>query len=122
MGGFFKKQCSGRITQKNTEQIMVQVFDPKVKDKGDLYEVSQFGWLDIAAAYETGVVTGSLEGLEASMNNIDDPASIMGKPSDIFEAYRMKDYITKSAQKGAQSVSEPISPKDPMAYSVYLPP
>lgn len=97
---------------------MVQNFKKtSVKDKRDLYQVSQFGYLDIAEAYRTGAVNGSLEGYDASINGIEDPASIMGKPSDIFEAYRMHDAIQKysAAYGGAQSVSEPISPTDPTA-------
>lgn len=94
---------------------MVQVFKAG-KGKGDLYEVSQFGWLDIAEAYRTGNVVGSLEGTEAQSNGIDDPRSIMGKPSDVFEAYRMHAYIEKSgASKGVGSENQSVSPSGPIA-------
>ena len=92
---------------------MIQVFEPEtVKPKGILKLVSQFGWLDLIEANKSGVVQGDLEGAEAKMNGISDPASILGKPSDIFDMYRMNDYI-QSASKGAKTVSSQISAEAP---------
>lgn len=93
---------------------MIQNFKPVTKkEPGMLGVVSQFGWLDLVEANKTGVIQGDLESVEAKMNGIDDPASIMGKPSDVFEAYRMHDYLTKSASNGAKTVSSQISSGEP---------
>lgn len=61
------------------------VFD-KVKD---LFDVDQFGYVNLSEALTTGVVDSSLKIEESLFNGIDDPASIIGKPRDVFEAYRM---------------------------------
>lgn len=99
---------------------MIQDFKPVTKrEPGILGVVSQFGWLDLVEANNKGVVSGDLESAESKMNGISDPSSIMGKPSDIFEAYRMHDYIKNSSKsaskKGAKSETSQISPEGPNA-------
>ena len=90
---------------------MKQVFKPYAKKSGkDRFLVEQFGWIDLATAYANGVVVGDLDGVENNSNEIEDAASILGKPRDVFEAYRMKTYIDNSASKGAKSeTSQTIS-------------
>ena len=34
-----------------------------------------------------------ISNVEDNYNGIEDPSTIMGKPRDVFEAYRMNDYI-----------------------------
>lgn len=58
------------------------VFNPVV----DLCEVDQFGYVDLRNALETHTVPGDLNPDDMSYNEIDDPSSIVGKPSDIFSA------------------------------------
>ena len=83
------------------------------KDPRDIHLVEQFGWLDIKKAYENGVISGDLEGVDNNTNGIEDSASIFGRPNDVFEAMRMKDAIESRAPKGAKSESSPISPNGP---------
>lgn len=64
----------------------------------DLCKVSQVGFIDLTKAFASGVVPDKIADSEASYNGIEDPASILGKPSDVFEALEMESYI-KSAGK-----------------------
>lgn len=52
----------------------------------DLCEVDQFGYVDLRNAYETHTIPGDLNPDDLSFNEIDDPSSILAKPSDIFSA------------------------------------
>lgn len=52
----------------------------------DINEVDQIGYVDLRMAYETQTIPGNLNPEDMSYNDIDDPASIAGKPSDIFGA------------------------------------
>lgn len=64
-------------------------FDPEK----DLYPVDPYGFVDLRSAYENHSVPTVVADEIANYNGIDDPASIMGTPKDIFEAYRMNDRI-----------------------------
>lgn len=61
----------------------------------DISEVDQFGYIDLVQALTTGAVDSSLKIEESTFNNIDDPASIMGKPRDVFEAYKMAGIVNE---------------------------
>ena len=64
----------------------------------DIKEVDQFGFVDLNECMANGQVPSSVSNTEDEYNGIDDPSSILGKPHDVFEAYRMQDYV-KSAGK-----------------------
>lgn len=59
----------------------------------DLHDVDQFGFVDLVECLENGQVPSTISDSEPQYNDIDDPGSILGKPSDVFEAYRMQDYV-----------------------------
>lgn len=62
----------------------------------DIKEVDQFGFVDLVECMSNGQVPSSVSNTEDEYNGIDDPASIMGKPHDVFEAYRMNDYVKRA--------------------------
>lgn len=64
----------------------------------DIKEVDQFGFVDLNECMANGQVPSTVSNTEDEYNGIDDPSSILGKPHDVFEAYRMQDYV-KSAGK-----------------------
>ena len=57
-------------------------FDPIV----DLKEVDQFGYIDLRQAITDGFVPASAQVESDGYNDIEDLGSIVGKPSDVFEA------------------------------------
>lgn len=67
------------------------IFDPV----RDLQDVDQFGFVDLNEAIANGVVPSDLNVNEETFNGIEDPRSIIGKPMDTFEAYRMASYIAE---------------------------
>lgn len=67
-------------------------------DITDIKEVDQFGFVDLNECMANGQVPSTVSNTEDEYNGIDDPSSILGKPHDVFEAYRMQDYV-KSAGK-----------------------
>ena len=75
------------------------------KDK-DIKRVYQFGFVDITKAFESGSVPSSVVLTEDQYNMIDNPDSILGRPADIFEAYRMKEYVNSVGSSGGNSGSE----------------
>lgn len=68
--------------------------------------VEQFGFVDVKKI----ITTNSLPALETdgadAYNGIEDPSSILGKPSDVFEAMAMQqainDYKPDSSRSGAE--------------------
>ena len=62
-------------------------------DITDIKEVDQFGFVDLNECMANGQVPSSVSNTEDEYNGIDDPSSILGKPHDVFEAYRMQDYV-----------------------------
>lgn len=93
---------------------MKQTFEIKTKAGSDRQIVEQFGYVELRSAYDNGVVDGNLSADEERSNGIEDSASIMGKPTDIFEAYRMNDHIqsvskSKTGAKSENSVNSQSS-------------
>lgn len=62
-------------------------------DVTDIKEVDQFGFVDLNECMANGQVPSSVSNTEDEYNDIDDPSSILGKPRDVFEAYKMQDYV-----------------------------
>lgn len=65
----------------------------------DIKDVDQFGFIDLVECLENGVVPSTVADSEANYNDIEDPASILGKPRDVFEAYAMNDYVKSVGKK-----------------------
>lgn len=59
----------------------------------DRFAVEPFGYVNLVEAVENGTVPSSINNVESEYNDIEDPSTIIGKPGDIFELYRMNDYI-----------------------------
>lgn len=70
----------------------------------DVQPVDQFGYVDLVKSFQNGYVAGDVEAVAEYFNDIDDPASIIGKPKDCFEAMRMQDMVVANAKKGTKSV------------------
>lgn len=86
---------------KMTGEVVEKVsysFDP-VKD---IHPVDPFGYINLHDAFENHNVPTNIADEVANYNGIEDPSSMLGVPSDIFEAYRMNDVIQKSAKAVAE--------------------
>lgn len=59
----------------------------------DIKEVDPFGFVDLGLCLMTGTVPSDVTGSVSNYNGIEDPQSIIGSPSDVFEAMRMHDEI-----------------------------
>ena len=69
--------------------------------------VDQFGFVNLVECLKNGEVPNSISDTEDIYNNIEDPCEILGKPRDVFEAYKMSDYIKKVG------ISEPKAAEQP---------
>lgn len=52
----------------------------------DLKPVEQFGFIDLKTALDSSIVPSQMPESETDYNGIDEPAQVLGKPRDIFEA------------------------------------
>lgn len=59
----------------------------------DRQEVEQFGFIDVAAAFESGVIPGITPVDDESFNGVSTPSCLMTRPADIFEARRQVEYV-----------------------------
>ena len=73
----------------------------KVKD---MQEVDQFGYVDLCSAYANGAISGDLAVETGKMNGIEHPESILGKPSDEFDAIALNKVVR---ERGVKSESAP---------------
>ena len=65
----------------------------------DITPVSQTGWIDLAECFRNSSVPTMIDDSEVAYNGIEDPASILGKPADVFEATRMMSYVNEVGVK-----------------------
>lgn len=83
--------------------------DKCVYDEGrDNVAVAQYGYINLSECIANGAIPSSVSNTEDDYNDIDDPASIMGKPHDLFEAYRMQDYVKQNGKKSTGNKTEPV--------------
>lgn len=68
----------------------------KVKD---MQEVDQFGYVNLGEAYANGVVEGNLNPDVSEFNGIEHPESIIGKPSDEFDAIALQKTVRERGVK-----------------------
>lgn len=71
----------------------------------DFHPVEQSGYIDLVQALNTGSVPSNLEGSDEDYNGMDMPDMILGKPEDVFEAFRMRDYIDSYSKDDGSSDS-----------------
>lgn len=87
--------------------VMVQSFDVEIIKDGfsrTIKSVEQIGFIDLRVAFATGVVPCDIDGVEGNFNGVENPASILGKPDDVFSAMR--------AAKAVESVSSDVKSPD----------
>lgn len=75
------------------------ILDTRFDPVRDLCEVSQTGYIDLVSAFITGSVPSQIADSEECYNGIEDPQSIFGRPSDVFEAMEMQSYINSVGSK-----------------------
>lgn len=91
---------------------MIAICRPFDKIK-DLAEVDQFGYVNLPEAYSKGSIDGSINPDVSSMNKIDDPESIIGKPADEFDAIRMQNFVRERGKKSSKSEPAPAPSGEP---------
>lgn len=60
----------------------------------DFREVENFGYVDLIKCLQTGAVPADVTGSMSSYNGIEDPTSIIGTPTDVFDAMRMSSTLS----------------------------
>lgn len=83
------------------------LFDPK----RDIMAVDQVGFVDLHKAFVTGVMPGDLVVDEESYNGVDEPASLVGRPRDVFEAINKAKYVQESAAKANAAAASSADPE-----------
>lgn len=77
-------------------------FDPEK----DIAPVEQFGFIDLKSALANSVVPSVMPGADSDYNGIDNPESILGTPSDIFEAIDMQRAAESAASDNGSDSNE----------------
>lgn len=79
----------------------------KYDEKRDLQEVDQFGFVDLVKSISEGFVPSDIGVSAESFDGQEiDPESLIGKPSDVFEAIRIQDDLAKGIRKSGLSRKE----------------
>jgi hypothetical protein len=58
----------------------------------DISAVDQYGFVDLIECLTNGEVPSSISDTEMEYNEID-INNVLGKPTDVFDAYKMMDYV-----------------------------
>ena len=69
------------------------IVDTPFNPKRDKTAVSQTGYIDLKSAMVNNAIPSEVGETEEQYNGIEDPASIMGKPTDVFEAMEMQAHV-----------------------------
>lgn len=72
----------------------------------DKNPVSSTGFVDLKSAFVNNAIPSNISNEDSDYNGIDDPASILGKPSDIFEAMEMESHISNFTPSTRSDESE----------------
>lgn len=59
----------------------------------DIAPVDQLGFVDLRNAFVNNTIPGDLACSDESFNGVEDPSSLLGKSSDVFDAYRKASYV-----------------------------
>lgn len=81
----------------------MRIVDCKYDPVRDIEAVTQTGYIDLAKANAMSSIPASLSAEQLMYNEIDDPRSIAGRPSDVFEAAQASKVIAgyKAPEKAA---------------------
>lgn len=63
----------------------------------DMSPVSQNGFIDLAACLDNGFVPTDIDDSEASYNGLDQPSAVGSQPTDVFEAIRASQSVSKAS-------------------------
>lgn len=72
-------------------------------EERDLKPVEPFGFVDLKESFVNNCVPSNTPESESDYNGIQDPGSILGTPSDVFDALRMAQDIEKRASDKSDS-------------------
>lgn len=73
------------------------VYEPIEYDPlADIAPVDQFGFVDLHEAFLNASIPGELNTEAENYNGVDDPDSLLGRPSDVFDAIRKASYVQSS--------------------------
>lgn len=72
-------------------------------EERDLKPVEPFGFVDLKESFINNCVPSNTPESESDYNGIQDPASILGRPSDVFDALRLAQDIEKIASVDEKS-------------------
>lgn len=88
---------------------MIQVDkDLLFNPKSDSADVDQFGFIDLREAYMKHIIPADVAEGNDNYNDMDEPDTVGAKPSDVFEAYRMRDEIgARERAKQSKAQNEP---------------
>lgn len=74
-------------------------YDPK----RDNTPVSQTGFVNLNDAYINHCIPSVIDDTDVAFNDIEDPSSILGKPGDVFEGYRMQAAVLERGKSSGES-------------------
>lgn len=74
----------------------------------DLQEVEQFGFVDLNKAYDKGVIEGSVSLVDESFNGVVNPATMISRSHDVFDALRKARYVRDTLQKLSAKEQEKV--------------
>lgn len=70
-------------------------FNPEV----DLQEVDQFGFIDLAEAYEKGIVPGAVDLTDDQFNGVQNPGTLISHAQDVFDGLRKAEYVKQQLSR-----------------------
>lgn len=69
----------------------------------DKTPVSNLGFVDLKSAMVNHALPSQIADSEVDYNGIEDPSSILGRPTDVFEAMEMQSHINSFEAKSSEA-------------------
>lgn len=82
------------------------VYDTPFDPIRDITPVDQYGFIDMKTAFDSSIVPSQLPESDADYDGTEDPAQILGKPRDIFEAMDSQRAAEDAASASSQDNGE----------------
>lgn len=85
----------------------IQINETPYNVNADVAPVDQFGFVDLHDAFVNASIPGDLVVDSESYNGVDDPDSLIGRPSDVFDALRRAAYVREREAAAEAKASSP---------------
>lgn len=62
----------------------------------DMQEVDQFGFVNLADAFDKGIIPSTAAVVDSDFNGVANPGTLISRSTDVFDGYRKAEYVRQN--------------------------